>query len=363
MLQIAWWSKQDVERIRILKKIQWLVPAVILVVAANTTALAQKPATNASSSAPQSYAVELIVFQNLAAKAASEELWPRQIKLHIPAVSAYPPNIHHGPYSALSQNRYSLGPDINKLNRSGRYHVILHLAWQQPALIPAHATPVAIGSLLTRIADAQAPATTNGAATTSESLRAIPLSTSAPHPASATSSATSTHAVASATQQIASSVPISGTLTLPQSRTSLTPARARIAGTVTLLQGSTHTHLRLNLALCEPMPPGATLQTGPTLPRSAQSQTGAATAGTRLTSAPATSPINFFASIKRQQTLCVPLRQSRVITPNQLTYFDQPLFGVLVKITPVKAPKTKQGSGTKTQQASPNGNNGALSGS
>lgn len=105
------------------------------------------------------YRVELIVFARLAPDAGAHETWPAQpgqpdlkdaVKLTPPpGSSASGPGdtvvvtpLGPVPYQELPSDQYQLDGAAKVLNASPRYRVLLHLAWQQPALGPRSARPV-----------------------------------------------------------------------------------------------------------------------------------------------------------------------------------------------------------------------------
>ncbi len=107
------------------------------------------------------YRVELIVFARLAPDAGTHETWPAQpgqpdlkdaVKLTPPAGSAASgpggtvvvTPLGPVPYRELPSDQYQLDGVAKVLDASPRYRVLLHLAWQQPALDPRSARPVHI---------------------------------------------------------------------------------------------------------------------------------------------------------------------------------------------------------------------------
>ncbi|HEB80669.1 MAG TPA: hypothetical protein ENI71_02205 [Chromatiales bacterium] len=107
------------------------------------------------------YRVELIVFARLAPDAGTHETWPAQpgqpdlkgaVELAPPVGSAASgpgdtavvTPLGLVPYQELPSDQYQLDNVAKVLDASPRYHVLLHLAWQQPALDPRSARPVHI---------------------------------------------------------------------------------------------------------------------------------------------------------------------------------------------------------------------------
>jgi hypothetical protein len=107
------------------------------------------------------YRVELIVFARLAPDAGTHETWPTQpgqpdlkgaVELTPPAgsVASGPGDavvvtpLGPVPYRELPPDQYQLDGAAKVLDASPRYRVLLHLAWQQPALGPRSARPVHI---------------------------------------------------------------------------------------------------------------------------------------------------------------------------------------------------------------------------
>ncbi|GBE11072.1 hypothetical protein BMS3Abin12_01649 [bacterium BMS3Abin12] len=107
------------------------------------------------------YRVELIVFARLAPDAGAHETWPAQpgqpdlkdaVELTPPPGSAASgpgetvvvTPLGPVPYRELPSDQYQLDGAAKLLDASPRYRVLLHLAWQQPALDPRSAHPVHI---------------------------------------------------------------------------------------------------------------------------------------------------------------------------------------------------------------------------
>lgn len=249
-----------------------------LLVAAAALPLRADPATPTPTSTPW-YRVELVVFARLSPHAGSHETWPanpgvpdfsHSVAL-VPAQGSAGADSGDGavvtplgpiPYQELPTSKAGMSGVVKVLNGSGRYRVLLHIAWRQPADAPRSARPVRV--------------------------------------------------------QLPDGV-LEGTVRLTHSR---------------------YLHVALDLLY---RPAGG--------PLDAAASTGDAVTGSAAAAAPAA---NGTASSPAYR-----MRQHRRIDPGVLNYFDHPLFGVLIKTSPidVEPADTPSSPGTPAPSSSPSGGN------
>lgn len=233
------------------------------------------PAPTAAAAQPNWYNVEVIVFRVLDPDAGSGETWP--VDPGMPDWSAAqalnPPDSLGSavPYQALSPVSEQMTEQWNRLRRSKNYEPLLHASWTQPALERETAPSVRIGAPPTAVA---APST-------------APVPTPAP--------AALTGAAAFAALQ-------------------LKPTQAY--GTAKLSTTGPYLHFDVDLVLQGPLakqatPSAATLSSAMPVP----------TAGTTV----ATTPVY---QLYR-------LRKDMRVNGGKAAYFDHPLFGAIVLVTPV----------------------------
>ena len=117
--------------------------AIILLVCLGSLAISGTSAAKAP--VQNSYRVEMIVFANNDPNNFTQEEWPQ--KLPAPdvskAVALFDGQQATG-FSALPPKDYALDAEANRLQASGRYTVLAHVAWEQPGLSISQAIPVAI---------------------------------------------------------------------------------------------------------------------------------------------------------------------------------------------------------------------------
>ena len=97
------------------------------------------------SSTERTYQIEVIVFSHITAQGLKSEKWSWTPTQYVPTQST----IDLAPggdadFSALPKNDFFLAPEQRLLSRNSKYHVLLHLAWQQRIPHPRHAQPVHI---------------------------------------------------------------------------------------------------------------------------------------------------------------------------------------------------------------------------
>lgn len=297
-----------------------LALAAVILALAPLGSNAAQPATNQADQ--HWYAVEIVVFRPATNMAGSNETWPATPKLPdvakavVPAVpqpastttpaggpgaqplKTTPLQPAAGTPAAgdevlpLPATQYQLNGVWNRLQKSGRYITLLHTGWIEQGQPRTQAPAVSITPLVT------------------------------PQPASAMPSPVSTFG--DATLALLPAPQSSGTAQAsplpPQA-----PADAPVFGTVTLSLNR-YLHLGLDLAY---RPTDA-------IGLSVYQQSGDLAAPQNASSAP---PEEFgtFPLMPSAPTVIL-LDQSRRIQTNDLNYFDNPLFGAIVQVTPVPAP-------------------------
>lgn len=116
------------------------------------------------------YQIELIVYENTDSSALNSEIWPddpgtydaeNMVELSYPTPTETVANemtIDNAfvsdqpvPFQLLHWNEFILTPIEKKLNRSGKYHPLLHIAWRQSFGSKDEATAVHITSAINRI--------------------------------------------------------------------------------------------------------------------------------------------------------------------------------------------------------------------
>jgi len=231
---------------------------------------------------PNWYNVEVIVFRSLDPAAGMDETWPADPGMPdwVGSLALNPPNSIGPavPYQALSPVNEQLDEDWNRLKHSHDYQPLVQVSWTQPALDRATAPAVRIGM----------PANAVPAASTAPT--AVALHTPTPAPAATTNA-------------------------LPPQQPTLAYGDAKLSTTGPYL------HFDLDLVLQGPVSKNdwpAVTDTPPT------PATPIGTAPVAVSAAPV------FQLYR--------LRQDRRIDAGKLTYFDNPLFGAIVLVTPVRKP-------------------------
>lgn len=242
--------------------------------------------------APNWYNVEVIVFRNLDPRAGALETWPADpgepdwkgaVPLGTPD-SVGPPV----PFQALSPVNEQLGEDWNRLKRSHTYQPVLHITWTQPATDRATSSAVRIG----------VPA------------YMVPPAVTAAAPAPAAPAATP------------------GTSPAQTTLLAATP----VYGSAKLSTTGNYLHFDMDLAFRGP-PLSITPAVAVTGSRPAPA---APAAGAQSAAAPA--PPVVTGTVAAAAFQLYRLDQDRRIDAGKLSYFDHPLFGALVLVTPVRKP-------------------------
>lgn len=238
-----------------------------------------------ATSPPSWYAVEVLIFHYTGPDAALGETWPARVPPPLVKGAVYPPAVATGPYAMLVRMSVPITNAANRLANTAGYAPVLLLGWRQPATTPDTARAVSFAPL---------PASTTG-----------PTSTR-----------------------------VSGTQSAPSEK-------VQVTGTATLLVINRKPALALNLRLCEPPPPGLVLQPPPAATVAATIEAAAAVTGAWPQTAAAASPappLRPRSATSNPEQQCFLLRQRAMLTPGQLQYFDNPAFGVLALVTPIKPP-------------------------
>ena len=262
--------------------------ALLTLLSAGQAAPPTPPAATATP-VPNWYNVEVIIFRNLDPKAGALEIWPvdpgepdwkSAVALSTPD-SVGPPI----PFQALSPVNEQLDEEWNRLKRSHIYQPLLHVTWTQPATDRTGSPAVRVG----------VPAYAVPAVTTA----AVPSAVAAPAPAH-------------------SAVAGSGGAPLPASSLVATP----IYGSAKLSTTGNYLHFDLDLAFR-----GPPLSTMPVAVTVAHPAPAAVPAPPAVTGTVAAAAFQLYR-----------LDQDRRIDAGKLSYFDHPLFGALVLVTPVRKP-------------------------
>lgn len=290
---------------------------------------------NTTASDQHWYAVEIIVFRPATNMAGNSETWPATPKLPdvtkavVPAVpgpasTAAPAGTGVAQPSAttplqtattppagdevlpLPATQYQLDDVWNRLQSSGRYVTLLHTGWIEQGQPRAKAPAVSITPLVT------------------------------PQPASVLPTPVSTFGYAGSTPLPAPQSPGSAQTPLPSPSSHVTaqatslppqaPADAPVFGTVTLSLNR-YLHLGLDLAY----------RPADAIGLRVYQQSGDLEAPQNASAVPATAGFGTFPLAPSAPTAIV-LDQSRRIQTGNLNYFDNPLFGAIVQVTPVPAP-------------------------
>jgi hypothetical protein len=274
--------------------ISFLLGFALQTLAPTSQAAPPAPAAAAPVPAPNWYNVEVIVFRNLDPKAGALETWPvdpgePDWKSAVPLAtpdSVGPPV----PFQTLSPVNEQLDEDWNRLKRSHTYQPLLHITWTQPATdrvtssavrigVPVYAVPAAATVIAPSATPAPVPAPARVAA---------PGGTSMPPPLVATP----------------------------------------VYGSAKLSTTGNYLHFDLDLAFR-----GSPLSV--TLPVVATGAHPAAVPGVQSNAVPAPPGVTGAAAAAFQ---LYRLSQDRRIDAGKLSYFDHPLFGALVLVTPVRKP-------------------------
>lgn len=279
------------------------------------------------------YAVEVIVFKPTASMAGGDEMWPSDPKLPDVADAVVPtePTEPSEPAAALPMpltlntprtiplaatvapevtplptTDYKLDGIWQRLQSSGRYQTLLHTGWIQQGKPRSRAQAISITPLVTPAPAVTAPAMapTNNVYGDAAMMPALPM------PATAAPSAPALPTPATASPPVP-----------------MPPSGAPVFGTVTLSLDR-YLHLAVDMAY---------RPTGSEILRTYQSANGLALPSTSTATLPAGIGFGALPLTPRAPTAVV-LDQSRRIQPGAVDYFDHPLFGAIIEVTPVPAP-------------------------
>lgn len=97
---------------------------------------------------PTEYIVELVVFQDLDPNAPSTEYWPEDPGLPSTesAINLSEASLFNPGFELQNPKEHEMTGIAAVLSQSGRYRVLLHMSWKQPALSEREARPVHIRS-------------------------------------------------------------------------------------------------------------------------------------------------------------------------------------------------------------------------
>ncbi len=261
---------------------------------------AQQPAGNPP---PDWYRVEVLVFRYTGANAAQGEIWPAKVAAPPLASARYPAAAATGAYAALARPSAMIAAASRRLSAAAGYAPVAEVGWQQPAGNHLQGQAVSLSPL---------PATT-----AKQTPAAVPATT-----------------------------PAAFSETLPEASPTKAapPASAGLTGTATLVVANNKPHIILDLRLCEPSPPGIQIQI-PTVATATVAATAPAASSAAVPAGPSASQLPVPGSLAppaaapRRQ--CFLLNQRRQVTAGRLEYFDNPAFGALVLVSPVKPPAAK----------------------
>ena len=207
-----------------------------------------------------------------------------------------PPRPAEIPYLMLDQSTFQLQDVDQKLRRSGKYSVLLHLCWRQPTLPPGKSIPVYVYDGMTE----RHPATDGNA---------IPDQTSASTPAQNMPGMTMDRAASTtANEEMGPEYPrLSGTLRLSVSR---------------YLHMQTDLHLRIPEMVQEEVPV--------TPPQDSESDGGGFSSffGVKQPTEPQ------MVMQEHKEVTDFPLQESRRLRSTEIHYFDNPMFGMILTVRP-----------------------------
>ena len=260
---------------------------------------AAPPAAPAATAAPAPnwYNVEVIVFRNLDPKAGALETWPAdpgepdwKDAAPLGAPDSVGPPV---PFQALSPVNEQLDEDWNRLKRSHTYQPLLHVTWTQPAMDRNASSTVRIG----------VPAYAVPVASTAAAPQAVPVPSPAPAAAP-------------------------GTTSIPTPPLVATP----VYGSAKLSTTGNYLHFDIDLAFRGP-PLSITLPVAGTGAHPASAAPATAVLANAVPTPPGTTGAAAASAFQLYR-----LTQDRRIDAGKLSYFDHPLFGALVLVTPVRKP-------------------------
>lgn len=288
-------------------------------------------------------AVEVLVFRSITPSAGHQESWPAEVPAPSAEGAIYPAaagtapapvsithysptvatlysanaTINHAPpaatfaYTAVAEQGALIANASLRLQGSGHYDVVKMIGWRQPA------------DSSRTIRFTPPPPSTVG----------VPNALSAPFALS------STFALSTPSTPSAPSAPYAQTT--PYALPSEKPVvpTVQVKGTARLLAAGDSHYVVLHVRLCQPKPPGIVVWAAPaatvaTVIATATPSTVIMPVAATLSALPSTSPAP--ASLPGRQ--CFALNQRHLVKPGRLTYFDNPIFGALVSVRPIKPP-------------------------
>ncbi|HET7308076.1 MAG TPA: CsiV family protein [Gammaproteobacteria bacterium] len=285
------------------------------------------------------FAVEVIVFRPTTNMAGGNEMWPADPKLPnlknavvpaapepattqpagmttfaVPSTTTTPAVATVKPEGdlvlPLPVKQYQLQGVWNRLAQSGRYQPLVHTGWIEQGVPPRQAPKVSITPLVLP-ASTGLPVSTN-----------LPVSTTLPTATTVFSDNTLAPAPVSSQQPAVAKV-----TTAPQEKTA--PPTAPAFGTIKLTYDR-FLHLALNIAY-RPV--------NPTSLRTWQPKDGELAVPSPATTASASfAGFGPYFSPQPPKPQAIVMDESRRISPKTINYFDNPLFGVIVQVTPIEPP-------------------------
>lgn len=265
-------------------------------------------AVDSKPASPKFYTVELVIFQQTDSAVMQAEQWPTHSDISAPdrfvtlgaiesGATATMPTPYRN-FTPLPAADMQLGDAVRLMEKSSRYHVLMHIGWRQPGLDASKALPIWIQQTLGGDGSpSDASAATPNTAADASSL-STPVSTPAPV------------------------VPnLQGTIRLHLSR---------------------YLHLSFDLDYTVPAPAGTTTDAAPTpaMPADIAADTSQPL--------PAVSS-NISAKPQQPNQVVFILKEQRRVRSGELNYFDHPAFGVLALVTPYTPPVSKPAAATPGQ--------------
>lgn len=282
-------------KVHALKKRHVLLPLVLLGLFA----------TQAWADAPQLYTVELVIFAQLNPSVMQSEQWPSTTSLSAPARFITYTAIDSGattsmpaPYQAftpLPAAQMQLNDAVQTLEKSSRYKVLMHIGWRQPGLSMSTALPV-------WIEQTQGDTDRNGAAL--QGIDKVPT-------------------------------PVQTTATNALPVTSPSPALPLLKGSI-ILHRARYLHLSFNLDYI--IQGTSTAAPSNTMPPTARPVPATISDGP-APGTPGANPADLTNTVPAVPAEIVfGLKERHRVRKGELTYFDNPAFGVLALVTPYTPP-------------------------
>lgn len=286
------------------------------------------------------YQVEVIVFRATASSAGNTELWPALENLPDFSSTLTPDSQGNNGFLLLPPERYELNGAREALAQSGRYEPLLHTGWTQPALDREQARAVRVRAGTVEPLPGGEPPAGDAQPIFGDRPVAQPLDPAA----GGSPGEDSGPARGADAQPPMLSTPLDGAVTII-SNLYLYAVLDLVYTPEGLRAGMEQDFMSLPLTGPEASQEGGTvdqrvleaLARGEITLEQAMQQR--APAGSRDTGSLAASMQDLLAAPDSETKRAIDgyrLQQTRRIRLNELHYFDHPMFGVLLKVTPVK---------------------------